>query len=299
MIPFPVISSKIFQPFIIVGGNQAVTESGTPTTKMFDLDGNLIWATNWGNRVYSVSGNGQAKYVTGGFAVPSSPLGDSIATYNQNGVLQITFGQAETIGQALSVDYEGSYIYTGSNDSAVRKWNDLGVEQWQSSCRDIVNGIKADGSGYVYTADEAGYFTKWSPTGSLVFEVNIGGFLRSVDLDSSYIYVGGSTGASKLSSTGSVLWSVGTNIFSIKVDSSGNLYTGDFNGDLKKYNSSGTLQWTQNHGAIIRGVGIDKDDNVYIVGNEISSISFRKYNSSGTLLWSRGHNQGLYSIDIN
>ena len=303
MIPFPsLLRPQPYRPYLLVGGNSAVTESGAPTTKFMDLNGNIIWQLNYGSTVFAVSGNGTNSYTTGGNAYPVSPLGDSSARYDKLGNLITTFGATESYGQVASTDYKGNFIYTGSNDNKVRKWSDIGTEIWQSDMSALVTGVVLDSSDFVYAVDEGGLFRKFSSTGSVVLSATGLGILRAIDVDSSgFIYIAGdAAGVTKLSSTGSQVWKVDANIHAVKVDSSGNVYCGGFAGVVRKYNSSGTLQWTQTHGAIVRGIALDSDVNVYMVGSVVSGdIALRKYNSSGTLLWSKTHNQGLYSVDVS
>lgn len=75
-------------------------------------------------------------------------------------------------------------------------------------------------------------------------------------------------------------------IYSMDVESSGNIYVGYSSGgaQLRKYNSSGTLQWTaqlDTWGTPI-DTWVDKYGNVYCIGDD----NLRKYNSAGAMQWS-------------
>jgi hypothetical protein len=91
------------------------------------------------------------------------------------------------------------------------------------------------------------------------------------------------------------------------VDNSGNFYINHnivSSTTTRKYDSSGTLLWSFNHGVIARGIIADSSDNVYISGNRTSNITHRKLDSSGNLVWSKDHGtQGTFradkSIDID
>ncbi|MES2760955.1 MAG: SBBP repeat-containing protein [Bacteroidota bacterium] len=90
----------------------------------------------------------------------------------------------------------------------------------------------------------------------------------------------------------------------IQVDASGNVYVTGYSTTLaqgrdmvtKKYNSSGTLQWTETYNSAVNGndegadIAIDASGNIYVTGSTASEINQSdyytiKYNSSGTKLW--------------
>ena len=94
--------------------------------------------------------------------------------------------------------------------------------------------------------------------------------------------------------------------YGVAIDSADNIYVvgdsktnyfGVFHFLIAKYNSSGTIQWQRRlFGAAddnARGVAIDSNDNVYVVGKTSSEgagsgdILLAKYNSSGTIQWQR------------
>lgn len=83
-------------------------------------------------------------------------------------------------------------------------------------------------------------------------------------------------------------------VWCIAADLNGNIYTGGVrisNITTRKYNSSGTVQWSKDHGDQVNGIAVDSSGNVYTGGNYSSASSYyttRKYNSSGTLQWSAG-----------
>jgi Beta-propeller repeat len=86
----------------------------------------------------------------------------------------------------------------------------------------------------------------------------------------------------------------------VVVDASGNSYVvgstsgalgfkvGSYDAYLRKYNSSGVVQWTRQFGTMDSdfsfGVALDGNNNVFVVSSEASGFVIRKYNSSGTLL---------------
>lgn len=62
-------------------------------------------------------------------------------------------------------------------------------------------------------------------------------------------------------------WASTANIQNVFSDSSGNVYA-SYSTFIRKYNSSGTHQWTFDHGASVLFVEADTSGNVYLCGNE-------------------------------
>jgi hypothetical protein len=113
-----------------------------------------------------------------------------------------------------------------------------------------------------------------------------------------------SLGASqrKYDSSGNLLETIAKlGITAMAVDSSGNVYTNNLtaNTSVAKYNSSGVLQWSANHGAVINSIAVDTSGNVYIGGVRTSNLTTRKYNSSGTLQWSVDHGANVNSVAVD
>jgi len=86
-------------------------------------------------------------------------------------------------------------------------------------------------------------------------------------------------------------------VFSIVIDSSGNIYTtgernlfSGVNVTTRKFNSSGTQQWQLDFGTLSLDLAVDGSGNVIVVGQDAGTYTTRKYNSSGTLQWSVDQN---------
>lgn len=147
----------------------------------------------------------------------------------------------------------------------------------------------ADSSDYAdYQLD---YFRVYRPDGYRIpFPQLHGARIRAIVLDSAgNLYVGGDTldetdhyVGGKYDSSGSLIWRMTGSprvpdspyssgrrdrVYSIALDSSGNIYTAGGNdyeyGVLKKYNSSGVVQWTRYPNMIILSVVVDSSGNVY------------------------------------
>lgn len=84
-------------------------------------------------------------------------------------------------------------------------------------------------------------------------------------------------------------------------DDSGNVYAvGQNNNELGKYNTSGELQWSYDHGAALYHVAVDESGNVYITGaTGTGTYTTRKLNASGSVLWSSNHGSITNGIAID
>lgn len=83
-----------------------------------------------------------------------------------------------------------------------------------------------------------------------------------------------------------------TTLYGIAVNDAGDvIVVGASSGgkSILKFNSSGTEQWSADHGATTYCVALDASGNVYVGGAVSSSVSIRKYNSSGTQQWTANH----------
>lgn len=152
--------------------------------------------------------------------------------------------------------------------------------------------IAADPSGHVYcaTADGFGdFFRVYRQAGDRVDFPDLHGVkIRAIALDASRnLYIGGDPAPSdnailrKYDSAGVLQWSASASaapvptappdgVLGIVVDGSGNVYTcgGRYNGGglIRKYNSSGALQWTRRPWGQGKRIALDSSGNIYVAG---------------------------------
>ena len=194
----------------------------------------------------------------------------------------------------------------------------IGIDSNNNVC--VGGQTPSDGAGgddmFIFQVDPEGA-VNWSRT---LGDTN-GQYANAACVDSSgNCIMGGRTSTSpvagklsKYSSTGSLIWQkniAGANsevVFAAGTDSSDNIYvvgqtfspsTGSSDISLRKFNSSGTLQWELYDGIIAgnpdtpRGIAVTSSGDVYIAaygtgsGSGIDAFAV-KYNSAGTLQWSR------------
>ncbi len=202
----------------------------------------------------------------------------------------------------------------GGSDAFVSKYNSSGTLLWTkqlgTSSFDYSYGVSADGLGNVYISGETD------------------GDLEGSNAGSTDAFV------SKYNASGTLLWTkqLGTGSaersWDVSADGLGNVYisgftqgnldgtsAGGFDAFVSKYNSGGTLLWTEQLGTsstdVSLGVSADGLGNVYISGITQGSLNgtnaglndtfVSKYNSNGTLLWTKqlGTSSSDYSWDVS
>jgi hypothetical protein len=200
---------------------------------------------------------------------------------------------------------------SGSSDIYLMKYNSSGTNQWiiqlGTSSNDIGRDVSVDSSGNIYVAG-------WSKGG-------LDGNTNSGNADIILM---------KYNSSGIKQWiiqlgtSSGEKAGAVFVDLTGNVYmsgytyggldgntnSGDMDIILVKYNSSGTKQWTSQHGTsssdIGKDVSVDASGNIYVTGATLGGLDgnlqngngdlyLMKFNSSGTKQWTS--QLGTSSID--
>jgi hypothetical protein len=195
----------------------------------------------------------------------------------------------------------------GGDDAFVRKYDTLGnvawTQQFGTSASDVATAVTVDGSGNVYVAGytqgnvqgtNAGnydaFVRKFDSSGNVLWTQQFGtsgsDFAEAVATDSAgNVYVGGSTSGSLQ----------GTN-------------TGGTDAFLRKFNSAGTVLWTQQLGTantdVINAITVFGTNNVYVAGETAGSLQgsnaggydvfVRSYDGSGNVQWTRQEGSSSY-----
>lgn len=237
------------------------------------LDGTLIYNKHIGSSLSymarSICVSGDYVWVGGDKATDYFGNYGNLRKYTKDGTFVACFDKTNPGSvYALCGDSSGNIYAAGSNGNQVAKYNSSGVSQWSYNHGADLLGVCVNSSGDVFVTGNSGTGTKTTR---------------------------------KLNSSGSAVWSIDhtASTKAIAVDSSSNVYiVGDQSPVglymFRKYNSSGTLQWSKTNGAYLFGLGrsvvVDADDNIWI-GTEEPTLSggstMFKYDGSGSVIFSR------------
>lgn len=264
----------------VVTGGQVTSGK---TTRKYDIQtGAEIttgWPVNHGATVRGIAIDDSGNIYTGGDQIS----GVTTRKYNSAGTLQWSVDHGGTVN-AIAVDASGNVYTTGDfvTDSTTRKYNSSGTLQWSINHNATCYGIFVDPSGNIYTCGVPTGFTaaswrRYDSSGSQTLQKNHGGNTRAIIADSSgNIYIGG-------------INSVDTGYYSVR-----------------KYNSSGTLQWSKNIGTSYAwALALDSSESYLYVGtNNPSSAPYKnvfKLNVSDgseiTTGWPFAHGEGSAIVD--
>jgi hypothetical protein len=282
------------------------------------------WASTGGTSRYLVEDSNGNYFTTGAAAFDAT--GDNqnvVRKYNSAGTLLWSYALRNSSGQLVNGRIV-SLVINPSNGEVIigGQWihNAASSPQTQGGVRRLTSAGAATGTVFVNITDPivrrrtdgniviagSGSGTTrlqvLSSTLGAVNSVNPGADPNSLDLyytDSS-VYVTGSFGSNVVfrrynSSLGSnnlniTLASWFTTNVAVNQNDGGFVLVGTrlSNITTRYYNSSGTQQWTADHGNTLTSATIDEDGNVYTSGSNVSDVTTRKYSPSGTLLWSTG-----------
>jgi hypothetical protein len=85
----------------------------------------------------------------------------------------------------------------------------------------------------------------------------------------------------------------GANVWAMAIDADDSVYVGGIVNssiNVRKWNSTGTLQWSRLYGGgTPRALAVDADGNVYVGGGRSSSKTTYKFDADGTLVWDADH----------
>ena len=200
---------------------------------------------------------------------------------------------------------------SGSSDIYLMKYNSSGTKQWiiqlGTSSTDIGRDVSVDSSGNIYVAgfSEGGLDgnTNSGNADIILMKYNSSGIKQWII----------QLGTSSEEKAGSVFVDLTGNVYMSGYTYGGldgNTNSGDMDIILVKYNSSGTKQWTSQHGTssfdIGKDVSVDSSGNIYVTGHTVGGLDgnlqngngdlfLMKFNSSGTKQWTS--QLGTSSID--
>lgn len=263
--------------------------------RKYDQNGTVLWTLQWGEGGTNDFG-GLAVEANGNFYVAGENADSEVASYyvnkyDSNG--QLLRAQSGSRPNVIAVDTGGNlYVVdrTGGAFSELHKYDPGGQAQWTTpfGVRNIELGADAaiDAAGNVYVASNTrgiiqnpgdgkpnGRLYKFDPSGSLVWSEQF-------------------PGPSRFGVSG------------VAVDPKGNVYIagstdgalGEEEAFIRKYDSSGSVLWTQQFGAsTLRSVRVDALGNPHVSGTTADPLNpspssppggfVRKYDANGAVQW--------------
>ena len=301
---------------------QAVVTQQDAFVRKYDPTGKELWTREFGVNAQPAVANGVAVDATGVYVVGRSELGDILGNrrgesidcsavvnkYDTNGNLLWTHVVSNGVPgeSAVGVALNGGGVYVAGNirptalttGMYLRKLDSTGKELWTSEFDsgrdgDTAYGVAADATGAYIVGYTLGSLTgkpvtnqklfirKYDPNGKALWTDQFGTpnpeYAYAVSASASGVYVVGSTEGL-----------LGTQT----------LPRFDFDGFVRRYDSSGNLQWTRQFGTIDReeALGALADEaGVYVTGYTKGAVGaaslggddafLRRYDSNGNVVW--------------
>jgi len=305
---------------VCAGGFDRVVQDGTSTTDVVCASPFRQFGTSSvevGRAVaVDASGNVYVAGQTGGSLGGTGAGGDDgfVRKYDSSGTHQWLqqFGTSSNdVAYGVAIDGSGNVYVAGSTsgvlsgtnlggqDGYLRKYDSSGTHQWTqqfgTASDDVVYGVAGDDGGNVYVSG----YTAGSLGGASAGGWD--GYLRKYDSGGMHQWTR-QFGTSYNDTGRGLAVDVSGSVFvaGIANGSLGGVSAGNEDGYLRKYDSGGTHQWTQQFGTVLNdyayGVAVDGSGNAYVTGDTNGALGtptaswdgyLRKHDSSGAHQWTQ------------
>jgi len=205
---------------------------------------------------------------------------------------------------AVAVDNNGN-IYSGSDDSTVRKISPDGNEIWQfTGHTNFVYAVAVDNNGNVYSGSNDRTVRKISPDGNEIWQfTGHGSTVYAVAVDNNGNIYSGSYDQTvrKISPDGNQIWQFTGHtwtVIAVAVDNNGNVYSGSGDRTVRKISPDGNQIWQfTGHTDAVRAVAVDNYGNVYSGSDDRTA---RKISPDGNEVWKfTGHTATVYAVAVD
>ena len=301
-------------------GQTVVNTQQDGFVRKYDPTGKELWTREFAVNSRPTGANGVAVDATGVYVVGRTELGGArqsvgsgtlawVYKYDTNGNLLWTHLTGTSVfgESAVGVALNGGGVYVAGNAISstthfqvmyLRKLDPTGKELWTSQFdsgrNDVAYGVAADATGAYVVGSAQG-----SLTGQAV-PLTRDLFIRKFDSNGNALWTdqfgtGSSEGAYAVSVGASGVYVVGTTQGLLGVQT---LPTFAFDAFVRRYDTSGNLQWTRQFGTIDNEVAygaLADDSGVYVAGYTRSVVGaaslggedafLRRYDSNGNALW--------------
>ncbi len=210
----------------------------------------------------------------------------------------------------LDLDDAGNLYIGGdaSGSNSIRKYSPSGSLLWSEEAQFLVFGIAAGPFNRIMTAGFGfgGQYALQKHNGATgnreSFKSTSTGRRVIFDSDSGFFYAGTATDVWKFDVNFLNGWTRNYNVsaaLAIAVATNGTTYTSD-GAILNAHDSSGVLQWSIDHGALIWDAVVEENGDVLIAGvrNSTDGASVRRLSSAGIEVWSLDVGTTAFSIAI-
>ena len=257
----------------------------------YDTSGKLLWSEY-------VSGSHDENYEDAGSAYYAYPVGMSA---DKNGVSYVFVAEESSWG-----DGQQNFVYKFNLSGTLI--GTVYLDGIGTSTQGRFMSGTVDAAGNIYFANKngsRGYVAKYTTSGTLLWKrtLSVGDTQAVTVASNGYVYVSGSTGVTRLTSSGNIIWTKSGGASEVAASGT-NLYLHNYKmPTIRKLDANGKQLWSKTQtglsNIVIGAITADANGNVYLTGKYSASstnrnVFTRKLNSSGSVLWTKTFGTSAY-----